>query len=142
MQAYGMSPGVQHVALRQPGGHQFVNAAGPAMGGHMMTNQPSSGPFMGMPTNPQMQMYSPAPGPVYPHYPGQMPAPPGANGFPSPRPGGAQMMSHQGSQQGHQPQQIIYMQHGGQGPHIFTQMPAGQSMFSILTQTPLKLTLF
>lgn len=125
MQAYGMSPGVQHVALRQPGGHQFVNAAGPAMGGHMMTNQPSGGPFMGMPTNPQMQMYSPAPGPVYPHYPGQMPAPPGANGFPSPRPGGAQMMSHQGSQQGHQPQQIIYMQHNGQGPHIFTQMPAG-----------------
>ena len=137
MQAYGMSPNVQHVALRQPGGHQFVNAAGPAMGGHMMTNQPSGGPFMGIPTNPQMQMYSPAPGPVYPHYPGQMPAPPGANGFPSPRPGGAQMMSHQGSQQGHQPQQIIYMHNSGQGPHLFAQMPAGSSMFSILAQTPL-----
>ncbi|ORX95503.1 hypothetical protein BCR34DRAFT_194889 [Clohesyomyces aquaticus] len=127
MPGYGMSPNVQHVAMRQQGGPQFVQPPAPGMGGHMMTNQPSNGPFMGMPANPQMPMYSPAPGPAYPHYPGGgMPAPPGSNGFPSPRPGGAPLMSHQGSQQGQQPQQIVYMQHGGQGPPMFAQMPQGQ----------------
>ncbi|KAF2184326.1 hypothetical protein K469DRAFT_181241 [Zopfia rhizophila CBS 207.26] len=125
MQPYGMSPNVQHVALRQQAGPQFVSAPGPAMGGHMMTNQPSNGPYMTMPTNTQMPMYTPAPGAPYPHYPAQMPGPPGANGFPSPRPGGAQMMSHQGSQQGHQPQQLVYMQHGAPVPQMFTQMPSG-----------------
>ncbi|OCK81729.1 hypothetical protein K432DRAFT_8142 [Lepidopterella palustris CBS 459.81] len=123
MQAYGMSPSVQHVALRQPQ-PQFVNGPGPAMGGHMMTNQPSGGPFMAIQGNPQMQMYS-GPGQPYPHYAGQMPAPPGANGYPSPRPGGAQMMSHQGSQQGHQSQPLVYMQHGAQMPPMFAHMPTG-----------------
>ncbi|KAF2471641.1 uncharacterized protein BDR25DRAFT_324831 [Lindgomyces ingoldianus] len=126
MQGYGMSPNVQHVALRQQGGQQFVQPPAPGMGGQMMTNQPSNGPFMGMPSNPQMPMYSPAPGPAYPHYPSGMPAPPGTNGFPSPRPGGAPLMSHQGSQQGHQPQQLVYMQHGTQVPPMFAQMPPGQ----------------
>jgi hypothetical protein len=126
MQPYGMSPNVQHVALRQQGGPQFVNPQVPGMGGQMMTNQPSNGPFMGMPTNPQMQMYSPAPGPAYPHFPNQMPGPPGPNGYPSPRPG-APMMHHQGSQQGHQQQHLVYMPQGGQGAPMFGQMPPGSS---------------
>ena len=127
MQQYGMSPNVQHASLR--GGHgapQFVNPPAPGMGGQMMTNQPSNGPYM-MPNNPQMQMYSPGPGNVYPQYQGQMPTGPGANGFPSPRPGGAPLMNPQGSQQGHQPQPMMYMQHGPQVPPIFAQMPPNQS---------------
>jgi hypothetical protein len=126
MPQYGMSPNVQHVSLRsaQPG--QFISPPGPAMGGHMMTNQPSNGPYMGMPGNPQMQMYSPAPGPAYPQYPGHMPGVPGPNGYPnSPRPG-APMMSHQGSQQGHQQPPMMYMQAGAQGPQMF-QVPPGSS---------------
>jgi hypothetical protein len=126
MQQYGMSPNVQHVNMRaQPG--QFISPPGPAMGGHMMTNQPSNGPYMGMPGNPQMPMYSPAPGPAYPQYPGHMPGAPGANGgYPnSPRPG-APMMSHQGSQQGHQQPQMMYMQAGAQGPPMY-QVPPGSS---------------
>jgi hypothetical protein len=127
MQQYGMSPNVQHVTMRtaQPG--QFISPPGPAMGGHMMTNQPSNGPYMGMPGNPQMQMYSPAPGPAYPQYPGHMPGAPGATGgYPnSPRPG-APMMSHQGSQQGHQQPPMMYMQAGAQGPQMF-QVPPGSS---------------
>jgi hypothetical protein len=131
MPQYGMSPNVQHVSLRnaQPG--QFISPPGPQMGGHMMTNQPSNGPFMGMPGNPQMQMYSPAPAPAYPQYPGHMPGAPGANGgYPnSPRPG-APMMSHQGSQQGHQQPPMMYIQAGAQGPQMF-QMPPGSSRFPI-----------
>jgi hypothetical protein len=126
MPQYGMSPNVQHVALRnaQPG--QFISP--PTMGGHMMTNQPSNGPYMGMPGNPQMPMYSPAPGPAYPQYPGHMPGVPGPNGYPnSPRPG-APMMSHQGSQQGHQQPPMMYMQTGAQGPQMF-QVPPGSSKF-------------
>jgi hypothetical protein len=93
----------------------------------MMTNQPSNGPYMGMPGNPQMQMYSPAPVQAYPHYSGHMPGAPGANGYPnSPRPN-APMMSHQGSQQGHQQQPMMYMQAGAQGPQMF-QAPGGSSM--------------
>ncbi|PSN68590.1 hypothetical protein BS50DRAFT_571836 [Corynespora cassiicola Philippines] len=125
MQPYGMSPGVQHVALRAgQGGPQFVNPPAPGMGGQMMTSQPSNGPFMGMQPNPQMPMYSPAPAQAYLQYPGQMPAATGPNGFPSPRPG-APMMAHQGSQQGHQQQPMPYMQHGGQGPPMFAQVPPG-----------------
>lgn len=128
MQPFGMSPNVQHVGLRQQGGPQFVNPPVPGMGGQMMATQPSNGPFMGMPTNPQMQMYSPAPGPAYPHYSGQMPGPPGPNGYPSPS-RGAPMMHHQGSQQGHQQQQqqYVYMPQGAQGAPMFAQMPPGSS---------------
>ncbi|KNG43920.1 pab1 binding protein [Stemphylium lycopersici] len=124
MPQYGMSPNVQHVPMRNVQGGQFISPPGPAMGGQMMTNQPSNGPFMGMPGNPQMQMYSPAPGPAYPQYPGHMPGP-GANGFPSPRPG-APMMSHQGSQQGHHQQpHMMYMQPGAPAPQMY-QMQPGQ----------------
>lgn len=128
-QPYGMSPSVQHVALG--GRHaapQFVAPPGPGMGGQMMTNQPSNGPYMGMPTNPQMQMYPGAPATGFTQYPGQMPAGPGANGFPNSPRIGAPMMAHQGSQQGHQPQQMMYMQHGAQGPPMFAQVPPGSSM--------------
>lgn len=125
MPQYGMSPNVQHVPMRNVQGGQFISPPGPAMAGQMMTNQPSNGPFMGMPGNPQMQMYSPAPGPAYPQYPGHMPGP-GANGFPSPRPG-APMMSHQGSQQGHHQQpHMMYMQPGAPTPQMY-QMQPGQS---------------
>jgi hypothetical protein len=135
MQGYGMSPNVQHASLRGGHGPQFVNPPAPAMGGQMMTNQPSNGPYMGMPANPQMQMYSPAPGNVYPQFQGQMPAGPGANGFPSPRPGGAPLMHHQGSQQGHQQQQMMYMQHGTQGPPMYAQMPPAPSKLQQTTST-------
>ncbi|KAK1908390.1 hypothetical protein P3342_009239 [Pyrenophora teres f. teres] len=122
---YGMSPNVQHVTMRNAQGGQFINPQGPAMGGQMMTNQPSSGPFMGMPGNPQMQMYSPAPGPAYPQY-GHMPGP-GANGFPSPRPG-APMMSHQGSQQGHHQQPpMMYMQPGAPAPQMYQMQPGSMT---------------
>ncbi|KAF2021495.1 hypothetical protein BU24DRAFT_337600 [Aaosphaeria arxii CBS 175.79] len=125
MHNYNMSPNIQHVALQQQRGPQFVQGPMPVMGGHMMTNQPSNGPFMGMQPNPQMQMYSPNPGHAYPHYPNQMPGPPVTNGYPSPRPGGAPLMHHQGSQQGHQQQQnVVYVPQGGQPP-MFAQMPPG-----------------
>jgi len=124
---YGMSPGLQHVTLRSAQGGQFVSPPGPAIGGHMMTNQPSNGPYMQMPGNPQMPMYSPAPGPAYPQYPGHMPGPPGTNGFPSPRPG-AQMMSHQGSQQGHHQQPpMMYMQPGAPGPQMYPMQPGSMT---------------
>ncbi|KAF1942358.1 hypothetical protein EJ02DRAFT_502904 [Clathrospora elynae] len=121
---YGMSPNVQHVTMRNAQGGQFISPPGPAMGGQMMANQPSNGPFMGMPGNPQMQMYPAAPGGAYPQYPNHMPGP-AANGFPSPRPG-APMMSHQGSQQGHHQQPpMMYMQPGAPAPQMYQQMPPG-----------------
>ncbi|KAL5377198.1 hypothetical protein PMIN02_011593 [Paraphaeosphaeria minitans] len=126
MQPYGMSPGVQHVQLRAGhGGPQFVTPPGPGMGGQMMTNQPSNGPYMGIPTNPQMQMYPGAPPTGFNQYSGQMPTGPGANGYPNSPRVGAPMMAHQGSQQGHNGQQMMYMQHGAQGPPMFTQVPPG-----------------
>ncbi|KAF2441913.1 hypothetical protein P171DRAFT_366245 [Karstenula rhodostoma CBS 690.94] len=126
MQPYGMSPNVQHVQLRAGhGGPQFVTPPGPGMGGQMMTNQPSNGPYMGMPANPQMQMYPGAPPTGFNQYPGQIPAGPVANGYPNSPRVGAPMMAHQGSQQGHNGQQMMYMQHGAQGPPMFTQVPPG-----------------
>ncbi|KAF2759452.1 hypothetical protein EJ05DRAFT_484405 [Pseudovirgaria hyperparasitica] len=121
MPGYGMSPNIHH---RQPGGPQFVHQM-PVMGGHVMTQNPSQGPYM-VPGNPQVQMYTPLPGQAYPHHGGPMPMQPAPNGFSSPRAHGAQMMAHQGSQQGHQPQpQIMYMQ---PGQHQMMQMPQGPSM--------------
>lgn len=119
---YGMSPNVPHVTLRNAQGGHFITPPGPAMGGQMMTNQPSNGPYMGMPGNPQMQMYSPAPVPAYPQYPGHMPGP-SANGFSSPRPG-APMMSQQGSQQGHlQQPPMMYMQPSAPAPQMYQMQP-------------------
>lgn len=130
IQGYGMSPSVHHLALRQQGGHQLFNAQGQQISGHIMANQPPSGPYVGMP-NPQMNhavpMYATSGGHVFPHPNGPMIQQAASNGYPSPRPPGAQMMSHQGSQQGHPPQPMIYMTPNGPTPVMFTQMPAASS---------------
>lgn len=93
-----------------PGGPQFVAPPGGPVGAPMMAHQQSNGPYMGMPPgapyNPQMPMYSPSPSHVYPH----MPAQPNS-GYPSPS-RGAPVMMHQGSQQGHHPQPMMYMNPG------------------------------
>ncbi|KAF2740625.1 hypothetical protein EJ04DRAFT_424491 [Polyplosphaeria fusca] len=129
MQGFGMSPNVQQAALRSQGQPQYMNGPVPGMGGQMMTNQQSNGPYMGMPANPQMQMFTPGPGgPGFPQYPGHMGGPPG-NNYPSPRPA-PQMMAHQGSQQGHS-QPILYMQQQNQGQPVY----AGQMVGSI---TPMR----
>ena len=96
-----------------PGAPQFV---GPqtTMGAPMMVQQPSGGPYMGMPQamapyTPQMQMYSPNPGHAYP-----APPPQPHSGYPSPS-RGAPMMMHQNSQPGQPPQGVMFMapaQHG------------------------------
>ncbi|KAJ5379336.1 hypothetical protein N7509_012455 [Penicillium cosmopolitanum] len=57
---------------RYQGGPQFMNS-GVAMGGAPMMQQPSNGPYMGVPQgmspyNPQMPMYSPSPGHAYPQH--------------------------------------------------------------------------
>ncbi|KAF2085956.1 hypothetical protein K490DRAFT_74827 [Saccharata proteae CBS 121410] len=127
---FHMSPNVPNAAMRaQPG---FVQQA-PTMGGPIMM-QPLNGPMghmgqMGqmvqLPGNPQMQgvqMYSPVPHHVYPHASGPMPMHPAGSGFPSPRPPVAQMMSHQGSQQGHpQPQFMHPVPNGGAYPQFVMQ---------------------
>lgn len=140
MPTYGVSPSGHPVMLRQvPPGAQFVTQQPAMMGGHMMSQQASAGPYV---VQPQMQMYqqSPAPGHVYPHQhgggppgpmhgPGGMPSAP--NGYPSPRP--APMMQHQGSQQGHGVpqgpgvQQVMYMQQGMHGPAMYAGAPSGPS---------------
>ncbi|KAJ5086404.1 SM domain found in ataxin-2 [Penicillium alfredii] len=95
-----------------PGGPQFVN---PQMGAPMMMQQPSNGPYMGVPQGmspytPQMQMYSPSPGHAYPQH-----APPQPHsGYPSPS-RGAPMMMHQGSQSGQAPQPMMFMSPGQPG---------------------------
>ena len=125
--AFGMSPGGHPVALRHvPAGAHLIASQGPGMGGHMMTNQPSGGQYMGMAINPQMHMFSPTPTHAYPHHAGPQPGPP-SGGYPSPRP--APMMSHQGSQQGHQPQPVIYLHPGSQGPAMLAQAPLGPSKY-------------
>jgi hypothetical protein len=119
---YGMNPGGYPMTMRQvSGGQQFMPPTGPAMGGHMMANQPSSGPYMN-PLN-QVQMYPSVPNQQYAHHNGQMPQA-GAQGYPSPRPP-ATMMVPQGSQQGHHPQ-MIYMQ-GQHAPGGYPQPPTGPS---------------
>lgn len=80
MRPYPNTPGMMHAQVGQ-------------MGAPMMVQQPSNGPYMAVPQqfNPQMQMYSPNPGHVYPQQNG---------GYPSPG-RMAPMMMPQGSQQGH-----------------------------------------
>lgn len=95
-----------------PGAPQF---AGPqtTMAAPMMVQQPSGGPYMGVPQamppyTPQMQMYSPSPAHAYP-----VPPQP-HSGYPSPS-RGAPMMMHQNSQSGQPPQGVMFMppsQHG------------------------------
>lgn len=97
-----------------PGGHPMgsrqVSSSGPqygmpmqAMGGHMMTNSPSHGPYANAQMTPQPQAY-PVPAAVYSQH-GGVGGPMQAqnmmvNGFASPRMVPAPMMARQGSQQG------------------------------------------
>jgi hypothetical protein len=103
---YGMSPGGGHpMNMRQvSGGHGFMPPSGPAagMGGHPMAPQQSSGPYMNHHhhgshhMNSQGGFASPVPAQAFMHNVNGPPQP--GSGFPSPRP--ANMMAHQGSQQG------------------------------------------
>lgn len=127
MPTYAMSPGMQHAAIRQAMPGQFVVPQGMQIGGHMMQPQQSGSQYMPVPNahmNPQMQqMYSGSPGHVYQ---ANGPMPVGPQGFAnSPRPHGAQLMSHQGSQQGHPqgPQPMIYVPNGP--PQLMPMHPNG-----------------
>jgi hypothetical protein len=88
--------------------------------GHMMAAQPNGAPYIQM--APQI-MFAPAQGQVYQQQGNGMP-PQAPNGYGSPR--GAQLMSHQGSQQGHPPH-VVYLPQPGQGPAMYPQGPGGPS---------------
>ncbi|KAF1988034.1 hypothetical protein K402DRAFT_329278 [Aulographum hederae CBS 113979] len=119
---YMVGPNGQPMSMRPMQGFM----PGQPMGGHMMTNQPSNGPFMNVPVHGQPQMYSPGPGHVYPNQHAGLNGPYQApNGYPSPR---APMMSHQGSQQGYQQGQMMFPQQQGHGPPMFGQAPPGGPM--------------
>ncbi|KAL4969015.1 putative PAB1 binding protein (Pbp1) [Aspergillus stella-maris] len=132
-QFYMNQGGPQPAHMRHyQGAPQFVNPQG-AMSAPMMVQQPSGGPYMGVPQapfTPQMQMYSPNPGHVFPHVP---PPPQPHGGYPSPSRGAAMMM-HQNSQPGQPPQHVMYMSPGqhqqpvyaGQQPN---HMPPGRGNY-------------
>ncbi|KAL4809706.1 hypothetical protein BDV18DRAFT_83842 [Aspergillus unguis] len=112
--AFGQQPMPQFYGAPQPahmrhyqGAPQFPQAG---MQAPMMVQQPSNGPYMGVPQapfTPQMQMYSPNPAHAYPHVPPPQPH----GGYPSPS-RGAPMMMHQNSQPGQPPQHVMYMSPG------------------------------
>ncbi|OJI97623.1 hypothetical protein ASPVEDRAFT_301831 [Aspergillus versicolor CBS 583.65] len=117
--AYGQQPvpqfymnqGGPQAAHMRPyqGAPQFVNPQA-GMTAPMMVQQPSGGPYMGVPQapfQPQMPMYSPTPGHVYPNVPPPQPH----GGYPSPS-RGAPVMMHQNSQPGQPPQHVMYMSPG------------------------------
>jgi hypothetical protein len=93
----------------------------------MMVQQPSNGPYMGIPQGvgpftPQMQMYSPNPAHTYPHVPPPQPH----SGYPSPsRP--APMMMHQNSQSGQPPQHVMYMAPGQHQQPVYAGQQPGHS---------------
>lgn len=106
-----------------PGAPQFMNPQG--MAAPMMVQQPSGGPYMGVPPyGPQMQMYSPNPSHVYPQH---GPPPQSHSGFPSPS-RGAPMMMHQNSQPGQPPQPVMFMGPGQPGQPGHPGQP-GQPMY-------------
>ncbi|KAK2800097.1 hypothetical protein FQN51_006336 [Onygenales sp. PD_10] len=124
----GQGPQPSH--MRQyPGAPQFVNPQN-GMGAPMMVQQPSSGPFVGMPQgmavpyNAQMSMYSPNAGHAYPQHAPPPPQP--HSGYPSPS-RGAPMMMHQGSQQGHPPQPVMFMNPGQHGQPVYAPQQPGHS---------------
>lgn len=128
-QFYMNQGGPQPPHMRQyPGAPQFMNPQG-AMAAPMMVQQPSNGPYMGVPQGmapyaPQMQMYSPNPGHVYPQH-----APPQPHsGFPSPS-RGAPMMMHQNSQSGQPPQSVMFMAPGQPGQPLYPAQQAGHGKF-------------
>lgn len=123
MPGYGMSPGMPMRPM--PAGPQFGNPQGPPMGGQMMVQQPSNGPYMNGPMGQHMPMYpSPAPANVQPHFGGN----PQQAGMNAPYGGPhAHPMRHQGSQQGHAMPAMYMMPQGGPGgPMVMPQHP-GQS---------------
>ncbi|KAL4868113.1 hypothetical protein BDV12DRAFT_106125 [Aspergillus spectabilis] len=109
-QFYVNQGGPQPAHMRHyQGAPQFVNPQN-GMAAPMMVQQPSGGPYMGVPQapfTPQMQMYSPNPAHAYPHVPPPQPQ----SGYPSPS-RGAPMMMHQNSQSGQPPQHVMYMSPG------------------------------
>lgn len=126
-QFYMNQGGPQAAHMRHyPGAPQF---GGPqsSMGSPMMVQQPSGGPYMGVPQgmapyNPQMQMYSPNPGHAYPAPPTQP-----HSGYPSPS-RGAPMMMHQNSQQGQPPQPVMFMGPSQQGQSVYPQQPGHSTL--------------
>ncbi|PYH98333.1 hypothetical protein BO71DRAFT_65829 [Aspergillus ellipticus CBS 707.79] len=119
-QFYMNQGGPQPAHMRHyPGAPQFVNPQS-AMGAPMMVQQPSSGPYMGVPQGvapytPQMQMYSPNPSHAYPQH---APPPQPHSGYPSPS-RGAPMMMHQNSQPGQPPQPVMFMSPGQHGQPVY-----------------------
>ncbi|KAI9760308.1 MAG: Bud site selection protein 6 [Chaenotheca gracillima] len=118
MPAYGMGPGGPPMSQygRFPPGPHMMSHQGSQSGAPMMAHTPSNGPYMGIPQvpyNPQMQMYSPGQGHAFPQHGAPPPPPPGSNGYPSPGRGAPPMM-HQGSQQGHSQQMMMYAVSPGQ----------------------------
>lgn len=112
---------------RYQGGPQFMNS-GVAMGGAPMMQQPSNGPYMGVPQGmspytPQMSMYSPSPGHAYPQH---APPPQPHSGYPSPS-RGAPMMMHQNSQSGQPPQPMMFMPSGQPGQTGYGAQQPGHS---------------
>lgn len=117
-----------------PGAPQFVNPQN-GMAAPMMVQQPSAGPYMGMPQGmapytPQMQMYSPSPGHAYPQHAAPPPQP--HSGYPSPS-RGAPMMMHQGSQPGQPPQPVMFMAPGQHGQPVYAAQQPGHSKNHLLS---------
>ncbi|KAH8693276.1 putative PAB1 binding protein [Talaromyces proteolyticus] len=122
--------GSQPGNMRQyPGGPQFANIQN-GMTAPMMVQQPSSGPYMGVPQgmnaqyNPHMQMYSPNPTYAYPQHGGPPPQP--HSGYPSPS-RTAPMMMHQGSQPGQPPQPVMFMNPGQHGQPMYAPQQPGHA---------------
>ncbi|KAL4781535.1 hypothetical protein BJX76DRAFT_13807 [Aspergillus varians] len=108
------------------GAPQFVNPQGAMSAAPMMVQQPSGGPYMGVPQapfTPQMQMYSPNPTHAYPHVPPPQPH----GGYPSPS-RAAPMMMHQNSQPGQPPQHVMYMSPGQHQQPVYAGQQPGHSM--------------
>lgn len=130
---YAIGPhGQPYAQVRQfPGGNQFGGQQGGHLVAPMMLNQSSGAPFMTVPMQPQMQMFSPGQGQVFPAHIGgaQTPGPP--NGYGSPR--AAPMLVHQGSQQNQPPQSFFFVA-PGQHPQMFAQQHAVPSKWDPIGQ--------
>jgi hypothetical protein len=127
---YQMGPGGPQMGQYRSfsGNPQLVPHPGQG-GAPMMAHNPSNGPYMGVPqgmamfSGQQVPLYAPGGQGPY-HSGGPQAAPPGSHGYPSPG-RGAPMMMHQGSQQGHQPPQIV-MYNVGPAQHQQQMYPSHQ----------------
>ncbi|KAN0067590.1 hypothetical protein V8E54_014155 [Elaphomyces granulatus] len=121
------TPQPAHIRQYPAGAPQFVSPPN-GMAAPMMVQQPSSGPYIGVPQgmagpyNPQMQMYSPSPAHAYPQHAAPPPPQP-HSGYPSPS-RGAPMMIHQSSQPGQAPQPVMFMSPAQHAPAYAPQQPA------------------